>query len=274
MKVFKKLLCLGLYGGLLVMGLYFVFGPHLRAQQITCIQDGGSCPEKYQEELGSWQGKSLLFTDFAQLSQVFAKKWPEVQEVRVSRKLPNQLEVTMSLGEPLYVVELSPQNYWVVSKQGVVIQELSATPSGQVVYTVPEQLSSEFRVGQQVEPHWQEQLQQLKTSLELNHLQTQQILFKTKNELELTLSASTKSVLLLGEAPTSLPKLAAILTAQEKNQLPFLLQVIDLRFKYPVLKADPAATISATANLTTTATVTATSPASRASSSATSRLKR
>ncbi|HYD35517.1 MAG TPA: hypothetical protein VD999_05595 [Vitreimonas sp.] len=218
------LLVTGLLGVVLTI-IHFQF----QVEYLVCETTEGNCPEMVMPLLDKTKHSSLFFTDHHSLVAAdLAKLGWRVNSIK--KKLPQQLIMQLSPEQPVYRLYFSPDKAEIYFTSGAFVTE--SNPSLESALTTiqfydptgtPPPLTHSF------------------LNVVIPTLQEQQVGFTTlqlqsDGALELTLPSGQKAVIDRDQPQAQVTKLKMILDQLDFASFSQPIQIIDLRFKYPVLK--------------------------------------
>ncbi len=207
--------------------VWLLLASNLKASQIECYTQFGTCPEKYFQELGGFVQVSLLKPLPHDKVKKTLEKFPEVKSIALHRRLPRTLIVSVQSRKPLGTVgsQVLGAKY-IVDEDGVVIESVTKSNLPLLVAT------QSFKSGDKLSELETSALQVLAQVSQLNlgaiHGQT------VNDQLSIYLANNTKIILDLKHLSKDWYPTLQVILARSKI-LAKMPSIIDLRFSSPTL---------------------------------------
>ena len=203
-----------------------------RVSAVFCVGESGSCPADAQPLLDTLQGKSFFFFDhFSYLEDRLPAQGWQVQSLK--KRLPQTLIVELQPLAPVYSFTTNATNNWLVLPSGQ-FTPVESVPSGIAHFSIA---SSE--IYQEV-THIPQSTHSFLTAV-AKKLPSLQIPFSElvvidPHTLEIVLPNNRRAIIDDSQPVTQLEKLKLVLEQQDLDAWPEPIAIIDMRFRYPVLK--------------------------------------
>jgi len=117
----KTVLTIGVIGALGGLGWWLFQGEFFRITSFNCESTGFGCDQETQELFSQARGKNIFLFKKDALAETVKKQKPAFREVVIKKRLPDHLQITVSLREPFSLL-IGPQGeVIVVDKEGMVL---------------------------------------------------------------------------------------------------------------------------------------------------------
>lgn len=210
-------------------------GGFFTVQEVRCQVEANPCPDFVQAELEKTHGQSIFFTDFTKVAEGITAKAPFLQDFEITTQLPHTLALKFVPAQEKYALELSPQEQAVIDESGVVVR-IGQQVQLPVIH-VSEDFRSQLQIRSQLNPTLHHQLQEMVAQLQQHSFVYQEISLLSDQKIEVSLQDGRKALLTVDQAPAQIMTLAYILKNVNFQALKQPVSIIDLRFKYPILKS-------------------------------------
>lgn len=202
-------------------------------KKISCSVQDHACPDYVQAELEKNIGKSIFFTPYEQVIAVVIKREPSLQMGQMTKNLEGEVTFHFEYSQAVYALKNQHSPLFLVSMDGLILNTSEQTNLPQLVL---DDESIPLGQGVQLSQGLATQLKTLFTQLKNLAIPYTALTLSKNGELEIQLPDGKRAVVLLEEAPEKLPQLQYLLQHQDQLQTKEPFHLIDLRFKYPVLK--------------------------------------
>lgn len=123
----KFLLLIILFAGLILAVVFLFKSDLIRIKKITCLKNDFPCEKEivFFEDL---KGKSLLATDFNYFFKSIKDTIPEIETIRFSRRLPDEIIIKIFTRQPLTALTSSLSSWYLVDTNGFVYKQVLTKP--------------------------------------------------------------------------------------------------------------------------------------------------
>jgi hypothetical protein len=219
---------------LLGVTAYLFFSPLLKVTKVLCTLDEVSCPDYLQAELEKNIGKSFFFTRYDLIAENIVKKQPSLQLKAFTKKIGGEIIFQFQQTQPIFALKPDQYPFFLIDSQGMVIATAEQTQLPYLFFHNGEILS--LGLGTQLPEALNQQLKLFFAELQHVNIPFSQITLVNSGEVEIQTTSGKKAVLSLDKSQVSLAQLDYVLHHEDQLKLKAPFHVIDLRFKYPVLK--------------------------------------
>jgi cell division septal protein FtsQ len=228
--VFTFLLLISILGGLFFAHFQNIFV----IAQIECRVDEGACPDYLVAELNKNKGKSIFLTDLSQQAAKISSYVPSLHHYSIQKNLPNSVTITFQQAQEIYALHTSNKPYLLVNEVGAVDQVMETTQFA--VVEVPEELYNSLEVKSTLDEKLHGAIASSLKNLALHHINYKGLKYLPTDELQISLETGHTAVLQLDQVPLEIAKLAYVLNSVDFANIKQPIKIIDVRFKYPILK--------------------------------------
>lgn len=227
---FKKILAnLGLLALALAIIAVQIIRPLFNIQQINCQVENQPCPPELQSTIEQLKGRSFFFTNFEQRIREFDQQFYQFESL--SKTFPQTISLTFTTQPTNYQLLMVKENQtWQVASNGLAQELESPTPHAIRVENWPQALTDN-----QVDSQLHQIAQQLSMGVTQHQFETEQVIIRDQQNIELQLKNSLTAILDKDSIPLQLAKLSVILDEVDIQTIDLGIKKIDLRFDYPVL---------------------------------------
>lgn len=214
--------------------LYLHFSQLLTIKKISCQVNNGSCPDYVQAELEKNLHHSLFFSRYDQIIATIIKRQPSLQNGQVSKNINGQVNFSFSQTIPIYALKTDSSPFFLVDQNGLIVavSEESSLPK---LFMSDDSMIS-LNQGVHLAPQLHQQLMTFFQVLQQSRVPYSTVKLLNTQEVLIQLPDNKQAVVLLEQAPGEIPKLQFLLDHQDQLQTKESFHLIDLRFKYPILK--------------------------------------
>jgi hypothetical protein len=210
-------------------------------QTIVCDVDGRSCPTFIQAELDELKGTSVFKSTYLEKIIKINHVLPSFAQPQVRRVLPHTLQVHFQRLPEVYRLSSTllsdGGSSSVVDQAGIVTQVVTASEAGALTTVLaPKSFLDPLQVNTQVDLKIHQALLEIFAAQHLYNFSYGSIEVKTADEVHITLTNHKLVIVPTAETASALEKLSQVLKTVDFTRLPESITVIDVRFKYPVLK--------------------------------------
>ncbi len=236
-SIFSFLLC----GVGILLFFFFHFTHFFTFQHILCNVNGEACPTFIQVELEELHGTSLFRSAYREKIAKIHEVLPSFSLGKTQRVFPQTLKVQFERVPEEYLL-VHPDTAWrVVDGAGIVTQIHTASESGALQSSLPQvhaplSFVEAIQVNNQVADHVHQAILEILHSRTRHNLSFTVIEVRSSEEIVVTLSDGKVALLPTAETAVALEKLAQVLKTVDFTRFTESITVIDVRFKYPVLK--------------------------------------
>jgi hypothetical protein len=215
--------------------LWFIQKNHYFSfQRISCRVGENECPDYVQAELKREQGASVLSRSLYERTQKISTLLPSLHQFKVDVQLPNAATVTFTPAQAVYLLHRSDHPYLTVDESGTIVGEETGSPLP--VFDVQSDFYDNLHLRDRLDQETHHQLLILLSSLSSQHIEYQHLEIISEEEIEVTLADQKKVQLLTKQVGPEVDKLGYLLKFVDMTKIKQPVRIIDLRFKYPILK--------------------------------------
>lgn len=219
-------------GGVLI---FFQAKKTFTAQHISCEVENAACSDQVLAEWQKQVGHSLFFTDWESVNQKIQRKDPTLSNVEIHKTLPDQLNITYSRVQEAYGMHVDNQPVLMVNQAGVIVE---STPQTKLfVVDVPAQYYAALSISAPIEPNLHAHILELQQQIKKQSLDYKKITITSNQEVDILLPNGQTAQLSMDQLNAGVIKLAYLLKNLDFTTLKQPTTIIDLRFKYPILKS-------------------------------------
>lgn len=204
-------------------------------KKIFCHVGNNPCPDYLEAEWQKSMHKSIFLTDAAGEGQKILSYLPSFSKVETKKILPNTLEVSFDALPPVYQLQQNQNQFWTVDEAGMIIDG-QASASGQLVIHAETANLPDLRIHQKLDTKLHQHLWAMATFLQQHPMDYQTIVLDNINELHIQLPDGKRAQLRVDDAEVAIQKLAYVLSSVDFTSFHQQIVIIDLRFKYPILR--------------------------------------
>lgn len=231
--------------GLCILLLMVILFLHLTRvftfQTIQCQVNDESCPQFIQAELDELKGTSLFRSAYRDKVSTIQEVLPSFSAARAERVFPNTLNVHFERAPNEYAFTQVNVSTRVVDSAGIVTAVFQASQSGELQSSLPQinapaSFVEALQVNNQVETDLHRAILEILRAQSRYNLSFASLEVKNADEIYLTLPDQKIVIVPVKETASALEKLSQVLKTVDFTRLTEKITVIDIRFKYPVLK--------------------------------------
>ncbi|HEX7017455.1 MAG TPA: hypothetical protein VF209_00915 [Patescibacteria group bacterium] len=211
-----------------MLGLLFLF----KIKTVDCTLGGVACPGEVTQALNIFVGRSFFFTD---LNLLFNQE-PTLSQYRLSKvqkKLPGTLIFELQPYLTGYQLYFSDQDktLTVDSQRGLLEQKSETLPT--ITTQVP---LSDLEVEGKIDPDIHQSLVELVGAISKYQLEYQHIILENKQVIRISLREGINGIISIDTTPAKVAQLAFIQKNVDLASFDQHVQVIDVRYRLPVLR--------------------------------------
>jgi len=215
---------------------FFHFGRIFLIKEVVCtIDETTPCPDYLQAELNKNKGKSLFQQDFVQQLELISTYQPSLYQYTFHQQLPDSLRVRFISAKQIYAIRtISVGKVFIVDETGVIIDLVDQSQLPTI--ELPPQIYQGLTLGSRLDSNFHIAFFSMLTQIQAKQIQIAKISLINSEEITLVLNDGKTAQLSVKNAAAEVNKLAYFLENTNSKSINQPIKIIDLRFKYPVIK--------------------------------------
>lgn len=220
---------------LVISGVWLIQHKQLLSfHHLNCRVALNSCPDDIQAELNKELGESVFSSAVSKRAQKITMLVPSLHSFSVTLQFPDTATVTFVPAPTVYFLHDLNHSYLAVDESGTVVGE-DPHPQLPVIEVTPEFYAT-LQIRARLDLNLHQELSSCLQTLSDQKLQFASLNLVSADELQVDLSNGKQAEVLPAQCEDEVPKLAYILKSVDFTSIKQPVRVIELRFKYPVLK--------------------------------------
>jgi cell division septal protein FtsQ len=214
--------------------VFLYFSRILTIKHINCNVASGTCPDYVEAELNKLQGKFIFSDEVSSQVERIRTYMPSLHEYQILRQLPDKIEVSFSSSAMSYLLTDGQKTTWVVDESGTIIDQQSVEKIPTVLIT--SEFAQSLQLRSQVDENVHNSILVVLQKVSEYGIDVQSMNMDAQDEVKLTLADGKIVLLPMDQIEVALEKLRLVLRGVDFEHLRQPVHVIDVRFKYPILK--------------------------------------
>lgn len=239
----KLILALTLWALFFLLSIGAVLSYHFFVvQAVTCTIGSDVCPDYIQAELEKSSGIFLFSPKLTERAHKIITHVPSLKNVHVTRQLPHSLIVQYQKALPLYILRSDNSTTtprFIVDESGMVVSLLQPEqPETQSLPEIvfPEAYFATLNEKSMIDGQLHQAVNEVLTQLKEEGISPTKMQVISQEEIRLEFADGKSAQLPTSNSTEAVMKLGVILRSLDKLSLKEPIRLIDLRFKYPILK--------------------------------------